>query len=262
MTAVELKDLLGLQARVIWALVLRETRATFGTSQLGYLWALITPLASLAILVGMWTLIGRRAPFGTSTALFFATGILILQFFTKCSSSLMKAFDANKSLLTYPVIKEVDALLARIILISATYMVISAVFLGAIIAWEHLPPPARLDQVFAAFFATAAFGFGFGTLNAVLYSLWHSWERVETILTRPLLFVSAVFYNPSHLPPWLLGPFSWNPVMHLIEWMRYGIYADYNSLVLDRAYVMSVSLLLILLGLAGERFFRKRRFNT
>ena len=76
----EVIELIKTQIRVIAALVLRETRATFGTSQLGYLWAFIQPLGGLAVLVGLWALIGRKAPYGTSLALYFATGILMLQF--------------------------------------------------------------------------------------------------------------------------------------------------------------------------------------
>lgn len=114
-------ELLLLQLRVILSLVLRETRATFGTSSFGYIWAIITPTASVAVLVILFSLAGRHSPFGASLALFFATGILTLQFFAEFSSKLMTVFDANRALLTYPIIKDVDTILARAILISVTY---------------------------------------------------------------------------------------------------------------------------------------------
>jgi capsular polysaccharide transport system permease protein len=40
-------ELLALQLRVIASLVLRETRATFGTSPFGYVWAIITPTVGM-----------------------------------------------------------------------------------------------------------------------------------------------------------------------------------------------------------------------
>ncbi len=125
---VKATGLLALQARVIATLVLRETRASFGTSSIGYLWAIITPAVSVGLLFLIFTMIDRQAPYGESLALFFATGILTIEFFNKLSHTLMATFDANKALLTYPLIKENDALFARLVLVSATYLVIMLIF--------------------------------------------------------------------------------------------------------------------------------------
>jgi capsular polysaccharide transport system permease protein len=122
---------LALQGRVLGALILRETTAAFGTSQIGYLWAIITPAAGTAILVAIFSAAGRQPPFGESLGLFFATGILTLDFFTKLNSSLMTALDANKALLTYPPIKETDVIFARAILVGAVNIVIMALFFTA-----------------------------------------------------------------------------------------------------------------------------------
>ena len=127
MSLVSTTELLSLQIRVLASLVLRETRATFGTSAFGYIWAIITPTASVGLLVFLFSVIGRQPPFGSSLALFFATGILTLQFFTELSGKLMTVFDANRALLTYPIIKDVDTLLARSLLIVATYVLIISI---------------------------------------------------------------------------------------------------------------------------------------
>ena len=168
MRLVSNSGLLILQVRVILSLVLRETRATFGTSHLGYIWAIITPTASVAILVFIFSLINRQPPFGSSLALFFATGILTLQFFSEFSNKLMTVFNANRALLTYPIIKDVDTLLARSLLIGCTYLVIMVIFYSALIMLKLADFPAYMDQVVFAFFATALLGIGFGTMNAVI----------------------------------------------------------------------------------------------
>lgn len=247
------------QTRVIGALVLRETRATFGTSQLGYLWAIVTPAAGVSLLVAIFASIGRQPPFGSSLALFFATGYLTLEFYRKLSSSLMTTFDANKALLTYPVIKETDTLFARFLLISATYLVIMALFYSVLIACGLADLPRHPDQLLYAFGAIALLGGGMGTFNAVILSQCSSWQYVEQILNRPLFIISGVFYIPSRLPPEALNILKWNPVLHLIEWVRMGYYPNYNSMVLSRTYVIGCSLVFLLLGLAGERLYRKKR---
>lgn len=252
-------EVIFLQARVIGALVLRETRATFGTSQIGYLWAIIIPGASISVLVFIFSFMGRHPPFGSSFALFFATGVLILEMFNKLSSSLMTVFEANRALLAYPPIKETDVLFARSILIAATYVVIMVIVFSGLIQLKMAEFPASIDKVMEAIMVTVFLGFGFGTLNAVVVSLWDSWRHIEKILTRPLFFLSGVFYVPSHLPSSAISILEWNPVLHCVEWMRNGFYPNYDSTVLDRGFLMETALALILFGLAGERLFRQRR---
>lgn len=259
MRLVQTSDLLSLQTRVLVSLVLRETRATFGTSVFGYLWAIITPTISVALLVFIFSLVGRQPPFGSSLALFFATGILTLQFFTELSGKLMTAFDANRALLTYPIIKDVDTLLARALLVAATYTLIMAIFYAALIARGLASLPARPEHVILAFLATWFLGLGFGTLNAVIASLWDTWTQIQKILTRPLFFVSGVFYVPSQLPPQAREILQWNPVLHLVEWFRHGFYPNYNSIILDIWYPIGVGAAMLLVGLAGERLFRRER---
>ncbi|HEU4985719.1 MAG TPA: ABC transporter permease [Rhizobiaceae bacterium] len=254
-----MQAVLALQFRVLAALVLRETRATFGTTQIGYLWAVITPAASTAVLVAIFAAIGRHPPFGASLALFFATGVLTLELFNKLGSSLMTVFEANRALLTYPPIKETDVLFARAILIAATYVLIMAIFFSGLIVFGMAGPPARPGELMAGFAATSLLGFGFGTVNAVILSLWESWRHVEKILTRPLFFLSGIFYVPSYLPRRAIEWLEWNPVLHAVEWMRNGYYVNYDSTVLDKPYILSVALLLTFVGLAGERLTRSRR---
>lgn len=251
--------ILALQFRVLGALILRETTAAFGTSQLGYLWAVITPAAGTAILAAIFSAAGRQPPFGESLALFFALGILTLDFFSKLNSSLMTALDANKALLTYPPIHETDVIFARAILVAAVYLAIMALFFTGLVMLGLAAPPADPAGLAAGFCLTFLLGLGFGILNGAILSLCGSWRYIETILTRPLFFISGIFYVPSYLPPRAVAWLSWNPVLHCVDWMRSAYYRDYASTVLDIPYLAGCVLLLLLAGLVGERLSRKRR---
>lgn len=260
MRLVGTSELLQLQIRVIVSLVLRETRATFGTSPFGYVWAIITPTVSVGLLVFIFAIVGRQPPFGSSLALFFATGILTLSFFNELSNKLMTVFDANRALLTYPVIKDLDTVFARAVLVAATYTLIMVIFYVTLFAFGLAPVPARPEHLILAFLATWLLGLGFGTLNAVIASLWDTWLQIEKILTRPLFFVSGIFYVPSQLPPQARDVLEWNPVLHLVEWFRHGFYPNYNSTLLDVWYPVGVGAGMLLVGLAGERLFRRARY--
>lgn len=250
---------LVMQIRVIGALVLREARATFGSSQLGYLWAILVPTIGTLFLVAIFSVAGRLPPYGTSFAMFFASGMMVLQMFTKLSDSLMNVFDANKALLTYPPIKGTDVLFARTILICATYILIIFVFFSILICLDWADLPSHLGEVLAALAVTTLFGFGFGATNACLLTLWDSWKHIKNILMKPLFFISGIFYVPSYMPQDVIKYLRWNPALHLIEWFRNGYYPNYDSLVLDKTFVLSISVIFVFTGLVGEVLTRKSR---
>lgn len=248
---------LWIQIRVIVALTLRETRMTFGTSHAGYFWAVIQPLISISFLVFVFYLIGRQAPYGTSLALFFATAILTLEMHNKLSVSLMRAFTSNKALLTYPMIRRTDTLFARSFLIFCTFVAIDGIFYTGLIVFDLAALPRHPEQVGVAFLTTLCFGFGVGCINAILYQRYQAWQHVEKLFARPLFFLSGVFYIPSNLPPEAIAIVKWNPLLHIVEWMREGYYSNYDSQILVKTYPLSIAALLILGGLFFERISRK-----
>lgn len=251
------RALVALQMRVAASLILRETRATFGTSHLGYLWAIITPVASIVLLTVIFTYAARHPPFGTSLALFFATGIIVLQLVLRLAESLMTAIGANRALLAYPPIKRTDVLFARAILIVLTYLVIAIIIYGGLIALDMATPPAHPEDVLFAFAVGSLLGTGLGLLNVMLLNCWDNWRRIVPILTKPLFFISGVFFVPDYLPPQIIEWLRWNPVLHAIEWTREGYYPGYESQVLDKTFLLFTSLLLVFIGLAAERLTRR-----
>lgn len=195
------RALAALQFRVVATLILRETRATFGTSHLGYLWAIITPVASIALLTVVFSFAARHPPFGTSLALFFATGIIVLQLVVRLAESLMTAIEANRALLAYPPIKRTDVLFARAILIVLTYLVIAVIIYAGLIALDLATLPAHPDAMLLAFASAVLLGLGLGLINAMILKHWDSWRRIMPLLTKPLFFISGVFFVPDYLPP-------------------------------------------------------------
>ena len=115
------------QARVVHALIIRETRTRFGDSRLGYGWALIEPILHIALLAAMFSLLMRgRPPIGTHFFLFYFTGLVPYLIFVHASTSMMHAVTSNGALLQLPPVKPFDAILARGLLEFATDIVVAA----------------------------------------------------------------------------------------------------------------------------------------
>ncbi|MEM8837425.1 MAG: ABC transporter permease [Pseudomonadota bacterium] len=240
------------------ALILRETRVTFGTAQLGYLWAIANPIFGTAILTLVFSFVSRVPPIGSSFVLFFATGVLPYELYRKLTNSLMSVFDANRGLLAYPLVKEPDVVIARFLLIFATYLLVFFVFFGMLILMDFAPLPDNPGSLLAATFATAMLGLGIGSTNAVIKGLWKTWPQIEGIISRPMFFISGVFFIPTLFPPHIQYLLSWNPVMHSIEWFREAYFISYESQLLDRRYLFMVTLSFLMIGFGGERLYRKK----
>lgn len=251
------KEAVRVQWRVIFALVLRETRVAYGATSLGYFWAFAEPVFSTALLVLVFSSIVREPPIGSDFALFFATGILIFQLYKKLAGGLMGVFGANKGLLAYPLVKTTDVIFARALLIAATTFLVMTIFFAALILLAGSEPPKRIHDVLMAYAATLLLGISVGVNYAVLVVHWPTWRQVEGILSTPLFFISGIFFVPEMFAPELRYWLSWNPIMHCIEWFREGYFGYYSSTVLDQFYLFGVIAVLGVLGFGSEMLFRR-----
>lgn len=243
--------------RVVGALVLRESRTRFGRSRIGYAWAVIEPAAWVFLFVFLHSLIAEYPPFGQSSFLFFAAGVLTYRLYSSLANRISSAITANAALLTYPVVRPFDTIVARMVLESATLLVVMlgawfVIFLAEDIQVVHHP-----TTLIAAILATILFGAALGTFNAVVSALVPAWDRIFGILSMPIMVTSGMFYVPNQLPPVVLDILRWQPVLNAIEWFRTGIYLDYTP-VLDKTYLVSLSLALLLVALILERLAREK----
>lgn len=240
------------------ALLLREAKTRFGQSRIGYLWALIEPLSHVAVMCVVYWAINRRAPVGPSVVLFFITGVLPFFLFHKVALQVGGAVRGSQKILRMPFVSPVDMIVARAILAGLTWVVVISILVLLLLVLEVMEPPAAPETAALAALMTFALGTGVGLVNATAMALWNSWVHVYTVATRPLYIFSAIFFSVDRIPSSLQYWLSWNPVLHAVQWFRTGFRADYDTPVLDRAYLVGWVLGSLLLGLGMLRAARPR----
>jgi capsular polysaccharide transport system permease protein len=248
-------------ARVVVALILRETKTRFGRNRFGLLWAFVEPAAYVAMFIVIRIKLNTIVPFGENIALFMLTGILSFRMFSSISKRGINALTANKALLAYPPVRPSDIILARVILETLTFYVIFAVFYGILALVSNRPVIVHPQSFFGALATLTLLSAAMATFNAVFAMLYPFWERVWGVLRLPLLLLSGIFYVPSSLPPFAQRIIWWNPVLHCVEWFRDASYLSYNPM-LSIPYVLSFSMIFLMAGLFFERINRHKLFES
>lgn len=247
----------AIQSRVIWALLLRETQTRFGQSNVGFFWVMLEPLFHTALFSGMFIFLNRSAPIGDSIFLFLITSFIPFFLFQDLSNKTMNAISANQSLLEYPVVKNTDVILARIILEILTYFVVGIIIFILCTVFSLQNFPTNPTQFFFAIVSFVLLGIGLGTIGAVVSILVPVWSKIIALLMRFIYFFSGIMFSVSHLPPEYQIYFLYNPITHAVEMMREGFYFGFTSQVLSYSYLYAWAFTLVFLGFTLEVLLRK-----
>lgn len=247
------------QLRVVCALMLRDVQGRSTWSALGYVWAVLSPVVKIAFLTLLGSTIrDRMAPLGESLPLFLATGVLPFQLFSTLDTAANNVVVRNSVLFTIPVVKPIDAIVAKLVLTMLISMAAIAIIFTGLWFLELGVPPREPLRVAEGFAAMALLGVGIGLINANICRFFPAWDRFWSVITMPLFILSGIMYVPDLMPQQIIDILVWNPVLHGIEWFRSGFYPNYGERTLDRGYLLSWGLTTVLVGLAAERALRAR----
>jgi len=236
-------------ARAICALILREISTSYGRAPGGYLWAIVEPAAAIALLTTIFALGLHAPPIGQNFALFYATGMLPFAAFSNISTKIAAAINYSKALLAYPSVTYIDAILGRFSLNILTEIIVSLIIITSLLMIYDTRITPELPQITFAFFLTAILALGIGTLNCFLTSMYPLWQRVWSVITRPLFLVSGTLFILEIVPQPYRDVLWYNPVIHVVSMMRAGFYPGYNAPWASPLYVMLISGISFTIGL-------------
>lgn len=257
----ELRQALRVQGRVLYALVLREAIGKYGKSKIGYLWALINPLAQVLILVVIFSMLGRKSPVGGELEVFFITGIVPWLIYSNISSRLSGALGANQAILAYPHVTPFDVLMGRALLESITMIGVFALIIISLQLSGKSLEIYDLFNVLIGLFTLVVFSVGFGMINSAIRIYFDSWDKIFNTANRPLYFISGVFFTAASLPPQLREHLQWNPLLQYIEWIRSGFFSTYQNNYINHYYAISCAIIMLLVGLSLTQYTRIKARN-
>lgn len=235
--------------RTIAALMLREMVTTYGRSPGGYVWAVLEPVAGIALLTVIFSAGFRSPALGTSFPLFYATGMLPFLMYTDLSGKVALSILFSKPLLAYPAVTYLDAILARFLINMLTQLLVAYLVLFGILTIFDTQVVPDYPTIVQGFALAALLALGIGTLNCYLFIRFPVWQRAWSILTRPMFIISCIFFLFETIPEVYRDVLWYNPLVHVVGMMRRGFYSNYDANYISVTYVVGVSMMCMMAGL-------------
>jgi lipopolysaccharide transport system permease protein len=204
---------------LLYFLTRREVTVRYKQTVLGFLWAVIQPLASMVVFtVFLGTLAGVPSD-GIPYPVFSYLGLALWTYFAAAVTRSGASLAGNAHLLTrvyFPrVLVPLSATLAALVDFAIAFLA-----LGGLMAWYGLAPGATgllaIPLVAVTALAAAGIGMWLGALNARYRDVQHAWP----FLVQLWMFATPVVYPASLVPERWRPLLALNPLAGLIEGFR------------------------------------------
>lgn len=235
-------------ARTVAALMLREIGAIYGRSPMGYAWAILSPLFMVVVLALAFGLIGRVPPLGDSFILYYASGFLVFSIFLQTFNPVRTALKFNKSLLQFPVVTWLDAVLARFILNFFTSTLVYFILIYTLPLYTGESNRFDTAIMLEAICLMGGLAFGLGLLAHYLFFEIEILGTFWSIVSRVLFIASGVLFMYETLPPVVQNILWWNPLIHVVSLGRSAVYSHYEATFVSIPYLITVMLASASLG--------------
>jgi len=246
-----------IQRRVISALMMRELITRFGRENIGFLWMMAEPVL-FAVLVGiMWTFMKGPEEHGISVTAFVASGYIPLVMFRSTVNRAVRAFSANSSLLYHRQVTILDLIFVRF-LVEFIGSMMAYVAIGLLLMFLGLfPVPADIGSLLLGWLIYGFFTFSLALILAPLSEVSDTLEKFMPVSTYLMVPFSGTFNMTSWLAPNIRDVMLYSPPVSAMELQRYGIWGDKITPYYDIPYAVSVSFILLLIGLILCRRIRR-----
>ena len=241
------------QARVIWALMLREMLTRYGRHNIGFLWLFVEPMLFTLGVTALWYFAGMNHSSSLPITSFALTGYSTVLLWRNMPSRSVAAISANMPLMYHRNVRPIDIFASRIALEAAgatmSFFLLSLLFM----AIDWMPGPENLLELAGAWLMTAWFGAALGlTLGALaerselVEKLWHP----AAYLLFPL---SGAAFQVSAMPDEFQTAVLYVPMVHCTEMVREAYFGSKVVAHYDVFYLTCFNMALTFLGLSIER---------
>lgn len=235
------------QAKVVWALVLREVITRYGRENIGILWFFVEPILFIGGIAILWTFGGGHAYAGSAAELALVSYSTIM-LWRNTTGRVIKAIEVNRPLLHHQMVKPIDFFYSRIILefasVTLSFVVLYVCFLIVGIARF----PDDLFMFVLGWLYICWFSFAFVLIMGALSEMNDVIEKISHVILYFMLPVSGAFIPAYLIPDALRNYLLYFPLVNCVEYFHEGYYGVNMMTYYDMGYTNSSLLVMTLLG--------------
>jgi capsular polysaccharide transport system permease protein len=245
---------------VIFALFAREIRTGFN-DKIGISWAVINPIIFIFMLAFIRGKIDGGLTHGMPIFDFMAYGLLLIQSFLQTLSTSAASIGKSKALFAFRQVQPISAVFAASLF---ELLVKIFVLLGILLIMYFLKMKVQIANpllLITCFVLLWVLGMAMGLIFGIAEMFIVEIRKIRDLATRPLFFVSGVFFSLQDFPMenWYL--LDWNPILHAVELSRFAAYPVYGDAGVSLFFLGIITLITTLLSLLVYQAFWKQAIS-
>ena len=229
-------------------LVWRSISLRYSQSFLGVIWVAVQPVASTVMVFFMFNIIKINTADGSHQGIFLFTGIMTWQFFARGLQDATASLLSHAGILTKIYLPKIMLPLASVMaawfdmLIMTTLLILACLVFGIPLSPRLLLLPVFLTLVCLG---SLCVGVGLAPLNA----LYRDVGMIVPFVIQFGMFISPVYYATRFIPEKYQLLYHLNPMVTLIEGVRWSLLPD--SPAPDLTYLaINICSMLVMLGIS------------
>jgi lipopolysaccharide transport system permease protein len=231
---------------LFWFLALRDLKVRFKQAALGAAWAILKPLAMMAVFV---VFLGHAMGFptdGVPYPVFYYSGLVFWNFFATGLAVSSDSLLGNSFLVT--------KVYCPILYIPAAPVVAQFLDLGmsfsmliALTMYYGIWPSIRIIIIPGLVLITLASTLGVGLLFSPLVAKYRDFQNLMAVLVQMWFFMSPVIYPSTAVPAGWKVLYSLNPMVGAIEGLRWAVVGQgpFPTVAIGVGLVSAISLLCV-----------------
>lgn len=177
-------------------LIKREFVKRYKRTALGQLWNVLSPLLLLLVMDTVYSYLFSRS---ANYSVFLFAGYIQFNFFSSATNSTLRVFQGNAHIFNKIRVNKLDFVIANNASNIITYFIMLAIFLVFMLLDGLRITPTTILLLYPML-CQIVMAYAVGTLIATIFVFFQDIKYIYPLLIRIMMYLSAIFYNPSILP--------------------------------------------------------------
>jgi ABC-2 type transport system permease protein len=236
---------------LVWALVLRDLKVRYRRSMIGFLWTMLQPLLTMAVLMVVFTEVFRFTEL-ENYAVYALAGILFWNFFSQSIVASMNSLRGNAQLLKKVPVPKAVFPLATVISGVINLCLALIPLLALLVVTDHPIGPSLLFLPVAILLA-ALFTLGAGMLLSPLAVFFYDTVEMIGVAMTLFFYLTPIIYPMTIVPESYRWMVRFNPLRSILEVFRDPIYWYKIPPLRHLAVAAIIALLAFIIGAVAFR---------